>query len=92
MSSAVQRASIALREDYKAIIEKSYCDAAPDDMTNLLIFLSQYRATPNRNAPEGKSPSELFLGTRFQPTLDLLKYASIRNAECNVAMKQAYNK
>lgn len=35
-------------------------------------FLKTYRATPNRSAPDGKSPSELFIGRRIRTTLDLL--------------------
>lgn len=76
----------------KRALEKSYCDEFPEDDVNLLNFLSQYRATPNTNTPNGKSPSEYFMGRRLQIPLDLLKPSPPTVQKRNQAMEDAYNK
>ncbi|XP_055590304.1 uncharacterized protein K02A2.6-like [Uranotaenia lowii] len=43
-----------------------------DLQSALDTFLLNYRITPNRNASEGKSPSELLFGRRIRSHLDLL--------------------
>ncbi|XP_055585017.1 uncharacterized protein K02A2.6-like [Uranotaenia lowii] len=40
---------------------------------SLQIFLSTYRSTPNKSAPEGKSPAEILMGRKHRTMLDLLK-------------------
>ncbi|XP_055634156.1 uncharacterized protein K02A2.6-like [Toxorhynchites rutilus septentrionalis] len=45
----------------------------PATFRHFQTFLSVYRSTPNRSAPDHKSPAELFLGRSITTTLDLLK-------------------
>ncbi|XP_053687124.1 uncharacterized protein K02A2.6-like [Sabethes cyaneus] len=40
---------------------------------SLQIFLSAYRSTPNKSAPDGLSPAEILMGRKHRTTLDLLK-------------------
>ncbi|XP_058817794.1 uncharacterized protein K02A2.6-like [Topomyia yanbarensis] len=40
---------------------------------SLQIFLSTYRSTPNKSAPDGLSPAEILMGRKHRTTLDLLK-------------------
>lgn len=39
----------------------------------LQTFLSVYRSTPNKSAPNGLSPAEILMGRRHRTTLDMLK-------------------
>lgn len=58
----------------------------------LECFLLNYRVTPNPNAPDGKSPSELLMGRRLRTTLDLMipkhPVAPVRNRK----MEYQYNR
>ncbi|GBP06580.1 Uncharacterized protein K02A2.6 [Eumeta japonica] len=75
-------------ETVKKALEKSYCETNTDDKENLLTFLSQYRATPNPNAPGSKSPSEIFIGRRIKTPLDLLKSTPNSANARNTTMEQ----
>lgn len=49
----------------KTALSKAYDQYNADDHYNLFLFLSQYRATPNENAPDRKSPAECFIGRKL---------------------------
>ena len=57
------------------------------------FFLQIYRATPNRNVPNGSSTSELFVGRKLRIDLDALKFNTIADIqEYNTAMECQFNK
>lgn len=58
----------------------------------LQLFLSSYRSTPNKNAPEGKSPSEILTGRKMKTTLDLIKPPNRRPLLHNQKMEQQFNR
>ncbi|XP_062713742.1 uncharacterized protein K02A2.6-like [Aedes albopictus] len=58
---------------------------------HLQTFLSVYRSTPNRNAPDGKSPAHLFLGREMRTSLDLLKPSSPRPTLVNEKQNDQFN-
>uniref|UniRef100_A0A1Q3EU21 RNA-directed DNA polymerase n=1 Tax=Culex tarsalis TaxID=7177 RepID=A0A1Q3EU21_CULTA len=45
------------------------------------IFLLTYRSTPNRCAPEGKSPSEIMFGRKIRTCLELLRPPAVRDPQ-----------
>lgn len=48
-------------------------DAGGTPLTrHMQLFLSSYRTTPNRNAPNGLSPAEIVFGRRIRTNFDLL--------------------
>lgn len=59
---------------------------------HLQTFLSVYRSTPNRNAPDGKSPAHLFLGREMRTSLDLLKPSSPRPTLVNEKQNDQFNR
>ncbi|XP_055923553.1 uncharacterized protein K02A2.6-like [Eupeodes corollae] len=76
----------------KRALAKSYTEYSTDDKANLLVFLSQYRATPNPSASEGKSPSDCFIGRKLSTPLDLLKPKTTTDLMKNSSMEEAFNK
>ncbi|XP_055684257.1 uncharacterized protein K02A2.6-like [Lutzomyia longipalpis] len=55
-------------------------------------FLANYRVTPNENAPQGKSPSEIMYGRKVRTIFDLLKFKPQGDVRRNEKMEDAYNK
>lgn len=55
---------------------------------NLETFLQTYRSTPNRSAPQGLSPAELFLGRKIATVLDLLKPSTESHTTTTYVNKQ----
>ena len=69
---------------------KKVGDNANDAMHS---FLQIYRATPNKNAPNGSSPSELFVGRKLRIDLDALKFNTIAHSQdYNTTMENQFNK
>ncbi|XP_055613045.1 uncharacterized protein K02A2.6-like [Uranotaenia lowii] len=59
----------ALKRDLNKLVKGE----SRETFQHLQIMLSTYRSTPNQNAPEGKTPAELFLKRPVRTTLDLAK-------------------
>lgn len=59
---------------------------------HLQTFLSVYRSTPNRSAPNGKSPAELFLGRTVSTPLDLLKPRRTTSVAVNDKQNEQFNR
>ncbi|XP_062558023.1 uncharacterized protein K02A2.6-like [Armigeres subalbatus] len=55
-------------------------------------FLLCYRSTPNRSAPEGKSPAELLLGRNLRTSLDLLRPPTAYHKIENNKQDSQYNR
>lgn len=58
----------------------------------LQTFLKCYRSTPNTNALQNKTPSELFVGRNLRTNLDLLKKRDQPEIQRNEKMEQQFNK
>lgn len=58
---------------------------------NLQTFLKCYRSTPNSNAPQNKTPSELFIGRKLRTNLDLLRKRDQYEMHRNEKMEQQFN-
>lgn len=59
---------------------------------NIHTFLQRYRATPNRYAPNQKSPSELLLGRMLRTELDLLNPNTVTSTERNITQENQFNR
>ncbi|XP_055584973.1 uncharacterized protein K02A2.6-like [Uranotaenia lowii] len=59
---------------------------------HLQTFLSVYRSTPARSAPDGKTPAHLFLGRQISTQLDLLKPTLPSPTRINDAQNAQFNK
>lgn len=64
----------------------------PATFQHLQTFLSVYRSTPNRSAPDGKSPAELLLGRPIKTTLDLLKPRESTTTAVNSKQNNQFNR
>ena len=58
----------------------------------LQTFLMTYRYTPNRAAPEGKSPAEAMLGRKLRNSLDLLLEPATIPKQVNHRQNEQFNK
>ncbi|XP_055604705.1 uncharacterized protein K02A2.6-like [Uranotaenia lowii] len=59
---------------------------------HLQTFLSVYRSTPARSAPDGKTPAHRFLGRQISTQLDLLKPTLPSPTRINDAQNAQFNK
>ncbi|XP_055714357.1 uncharacterized protein K02A2.6-like [Phlebotomus papatasi] len=55
-------------------------------------FLANYRVTPNENAPEGKSPSEIIFSRKIRTIFDLLRDTPEEPIRRNEKMEEEYNR
>lgn len=55
-------------------------------------FLQNYRATPNENAPYGKSPAELMYGRQMRIPLDAVLPKKPQSGKRNLEMEEMFNK
>ncbi|PIO74254.1 hypothetical protein TELCIR_03744 [Teladorsagia circumcincta] len=58
----------------------------------LHIFLFTYRNTPCTASPDGRSPTENFIGRRLRSTLDLLKPSHAPEARPDITMEEQFNR
>ncbi|XP_036341085.1 uncharacterized protein K02A2.6-like, partial [Rhagoletis pomonella] len=64
---------------------------------NLQVFLQCYRASPNKNNTDNKSPAEVLLGRNIRTNLDLLKPKALRDTQFELVhqkhrMKQQFDR
>ena len=62
-----------------------------DIFYNINSFLFSYRSTPNRSAPQGKSPAEILIGRKFKTLLDLALPQAAHSTVRNEAMEKQFN-
>lgn len=58
---------------------------------DLQTLLTTYRSIPNQNAPDGKTPADLFLGRPIRTTLDLVKPHTPSPTEVNSKQNAQFN-
>ncbi|XP_055523094.1 uncharacterized protein K02A2.6-like [Wyeomyia smithii] len=59
---------------------------------SLQIFLSAYRSTSNKSAPDGLSPAEILMGRKHRTVLDLLKHPADFVLQKNQHMENQFNR
>jgi hypothetical protein len=78
-------------DTFKRTFQKLKGEGAPG-MEIIETFLVTYRTTPNNSLPDGKSPSEIFLGRKPRTTLDLLRPPQIQPIERDQEMERNFNR
>lgn len=84
--------SNGLAERFVDSLKRALAKSPNDTRNGLREFLTSYRATPNVNAPENKSPAELLMGRRLRTPMASVLPPEPRSLTKNEKMEDQFNR